>query len=317
MNDPSWILNPLHNPLFWPVVWRTLALYAIGFLLVIALNKGRLTGLWSGNIGKRYLSWLVIGPVYLLAVFLGGDVALVFLLCVIFMALKEVERISKIPHAYFYTLCALAVWSVFVVSYKTDLFYTLPLLYFGAFTTLTLHENNSKQGLTHCSLSLFVAIWIIFSLSHFVLIGHLNNTIDSSKALLLLLGFAVPLSDIFAYFVGNAFKGSWLDKFKIASRLSPNKTYIGVLGNILGAGLGIWMFYFWLSQYLPWWHWIIMAILMGVMGVVGDITESLFKRRFGVKDSGTLLPGHGGVLDRIDSVLRVVVVLYYYLLFFM
>ena len=101
-------------------------------------------------------------------------------------------------------------------------------------------------------------------------------------------------ADIGAYFVGRRF-----GRYKLAPRVSPNKTWEGVLGGLaLGALVALagqaW-FGFDAAAFLP----LCMAVIL--VSVVGDLTESLFKRQVGVKDSGGLLPGHGGVLDRIDS----------------
>jgi phosphatidate cytidylyltransferase len=318
MNDIAHILNPLNNPIFYPVLYRTIAVFALGFILIWVLNKFTLKGVWTKELGKRYLSWLIIGPLFLVAVLFGGDVALVFLGIILLFSLWEVGHIAKMPKMYRGALYFLAIVSVYVVSYQTSYFYSLPIFYFLVLSAVAISQNDAKKGFFNMSVCLYAAIWIIFSLSHFVLLGHLNNTLDHSKALLILLGFAVPLSDVFAYVVGRAFqKIPSLDKHKIASNLSSKKSYVGVLGNILGAALGILIMWFAVGSYLPKIHWVILAILMGVMGVVGDITESMFKRYYGVKDSSHLIPGHGGFLDRIDSILRIIVVLYYYLLFFL
>ncbi len=321
MQDPSSILNPLANPLLVPVLYRTLWVFLGGFFLILILNKFNFKNLWNTNLGKRYLSWLFIGVIYLSAIFLGGDFALVVLGIILFFALWEVYRITKLPKEYMASLFLLAVWSVYVSSRIPEFFYTLPLLYYVVLSSVAVYLNKAKEGLIDLSVSLFVSIWIIFSLSHFVLLGHLNNFLDyslglsSTKSLLLLLGFAVPLSDVFAYVVGNFFRKIGNFK-KIAANISPNKTYVGVLGNILGAGAGIWIMYFALENYLPLYHWIILAFIIGIMDVAGDLVESVFKRHYKVKDSGNLVPGHGGILDRIDSTLRVIITVYYYLLFF-
>lgn len=117
---------------------------------------------------------------------------------------------------------------------------------------------------------------------------------------ILLLLFAVAAADIGAYFVGRRF-----GQRKLAPRVSPNKTWEGFLGGmfacvLLAAALGPWL--------LPgsgaglWLRLCLYAALLGAASVVGDLFESMLKRQRQVKDSGSLLPGHGGVLDRIDSI---------------
>jgi phosphatidate cytidylyltransferase len=104
-------------------------------------------------------------------------------------------------------------------------------------------------------------------------------------------------TDIFAYFAGRAIGGP-----KLAPRISPNKTWAGLIGGIAGAGLFGWLLaaYFALGSPFLW-----IGAIMGLIAQLGDLYESWEKRRAGVKDSGTLLPGHGGVLDRLDGLLAV------------
>jgi phosphatidate cytidylyltransferase len=122
-------------------------------------------------------------------------------------------------------------------------------------------------------------------------------------------------ADVFAYFAGRALGGRWI-KAKLAGAISPGKTWEGVLGGMVGVWLVsvCWMqadLYFEFtveSFYTRLWHqgawfWLAALVFMTAMSVVGDLVESLIKRSAGVKDSSGLLPGHGGVLDRVDALL--------------
>lgn len=107
-------------------------------------------------------------------------------------------------------------------------------------------------------------------------------------------------TDIFAYFAGRSIGGP-----KLAPRISPNKTWAGLAGGIVGAAV--------LGALVAWWLdmgplFLFVGGLMGMVAQAGDLFESWCKRRAGVKDSGTILPGHGGALDRLDGLLPVVVV---------
>jgi len=120
---------------------------------------------------------------------------------------------------------------------------------------------------------------------------------------LLLLGFmgVVWVSDSVAYFIGRAY-----GKHKLAPRISPGKTWEGVAAALIGVLVYalIWFYSVHKDQALVGWL-IPLLLLLAVLGIVGDLYESLLKRQAGVKDSGTILPGHGGVLDRIDALLPV------------
>jgi phosphatidate cytidylyltransferase len=124
----------------------------------------------------------------------------------------------------------------------------------------------------------------------------------------LLLLFALVITwvgDTFAYFVGRA-----VGKHPLAPLLSPKKTWEGTLASFLGSLLVAAVFGHWLSAPLP--HLLAMAAAGNVAGQAGDLLESAYKRSAGVKDSGGLLPGHGGVLDRIDALILAIPVVWYY-----
>ncbi len=109
----------------------------------------------------------------------------------------------------------------------------------------------------------------------------------------------VWIADVFAFFVGRA----W-GKRRLAPTISPGKSVEGLLGGLAGVIVfasvaGVW--YLHLSGWMLLW-WLILALISALFSVCGDLFESRIKRRAGVKDSGNTLPGHGGVLDRIDSV---------------
>lgn len=107
-------------------------------------------------------------------------------------------------------------------------------------------------------------------------------------------------TDIFAYFAGRSIGGP-----KLAPRISPNKTWAGLGGGVIGAGVCGWLVALWLDMGSPF---LVAGGLMGLVAQAGDLFESWLKRRAGVKDSGTILPGHGGALDRLDGLLPVIVV---------
>ncbi len=140
----------------------------------------------------------------------------------------------------------------------------------------------------------------------------------NGPSLVVFLLFVVWAGDIAALYIGRPF-----GRHKLAPTFSPNKTWEGsiasVAGSLLAAGglLGI-------SEYLArwnsvalsytdevWWYWLVLAVIVNIAAQVGDLAESALKRSAGVKDSGTLLPGHGGILDRIDALLLAAPALWY------
>jgi phosphatidate cytidylyltransferase len=119
-------------------------------------------------------------------------------------------------------------------------------------------------------------------------------------------------SDTAAYFIGKAF-----GRHKLAPQISPGKTWEGTIAGVLGAVIISWLFTLNTPLQLPlsWWQAILLGALVSIFGQLGDLVESLLKRNCGVKDSGSLMPGHGGLLDRIDSILFAGVVVYLFYIY--
>ena len=125
------------------------------------------------------------------------------------------------------------------------------------------------------------------------------KALESGDAWLLLILLIVWAADIGAYFSGKR----W-GRVKLAPHVSPGKTREGMYGGLVAVGLTVLAFSWWneltFSSVV---YLMLLSLVVGLVSVMGDLFESLLKRHAGVKDSGTILPGHGGVLDRIDSIL--------------
>lgn len=113
---------------------------------------------------------------------------------------------------------------------------------------------------------------------------------------------------------GGFFAGRYLGKDgkKLHPRVSPKKTQIGFVGSLVGATVGVLIAKFWYLQDVPLPELIALGLVAGALGQLGDLAESMIKRSAGIKDSGNLIPGHGGLLDRIDALLIVSPVVYLY-----
>ena len=144
-------------------------------------------------------------------------------------------------------------------------------------------------------------LYLGWMLSHLVAIRGL----DDGRDWVFLALFATFASDTTAYFVGRAWGTS-----KLAPSISPGKTWEGAIAGLMGAIIVSLLFT--LTLPLELWQAILLGFLISSFGQIGDLVESLFKRNMGAKDSSQLLPGHGGFLDRIDSVVFAGVVVYYY-----
>jgi phosphatidate cytidylyltransferase len=149
-------------------------------------------------------------------------------------------------------------------------------------------------------------ILVAFPLSFAV---RLHGTGREGPVLLLFAMVITWVGDTAAYFVGRA-----IGKHALAPHLSPKKTWEGTVASLVGSIVVAFIFARFMS--VPLRHLIAMAALGNVAGQVGDLLESAYKRSAGIKDSGSILPGHGGVLDRIDALILAIPVVWYYELIF-
>ncbi|MEN8134638.1 MAG: phosphatidate cytidylyltransferase [Thermodesulfobacteriota bacterium] len=169
--------------------------------------------------------------------------------------------------------------------------------------------DNKASGFNAFALMLrigFGIFYVGFCFSHF----HLLLTLNEGQHLLILLTVITVFSDSFAYYTGKM-----LGRHKLAPAISPGKTIEGLLGGLCGSILGAIIVGIW---FFPGYSLVkisILTVFLSMIGVLGDLTESMIKRTMRVKDSGHILPGHGGVLDRLDSLMIAAPILFYMLHF--
>lgn len=177
-----------------------------------------------------------------------------------------------------------------------------------AFLLLTCHifyyYTRLEAPLNFFSCALFGVIYVGFLGSHLLLLHQLP---EGSSWILVLTAITAG-SDSGAYYCGRRF-----GKYKLCPHISPNKTIEGAIGGlVVGVAVAVFMVIL-LGLQVNWFFLVPVAVLLTGIGIAGDLTESIIKRATGSKDSGTLLAGHGGVLDRIDSLLFAAPALYYLL----
>jgi phosphatidate cytidylyltransferase len=178
--------------------------------------------------------------------------------------------------------------------------------------------RNEKIGVAEAAFTILGTMYISLPFAHLLLLrftdqnDYLNTALGSlsTGAVYLWLAFiGTWASDTLAYFVGSAF-----GRHKLCPAISPGKTIEGALGGLLGSVAGV-VLMGWLCG-LPLLHMFFLSLLIGVAAPMGDLAESVLKRFTGVKDSGNILPGHGGILDRFDAVMFSAPVVYYYIKIF-
>jgi len=115
---------------------------------------------------------------------------------------------------------------------------------------------------------------------------------------------------------GGYFAGRFLGRHKLYEAVSPKKTVEGAIGGLIGGVAGAMLAHFFYLRSLPLFDAVVLGLIGSALGMVGDLGESLLKRSSGVKDSGGIVPGHGGILDRVDALLVTGVISYLYVIFF-
>lgn len=153
-----------------------------------------------------------------------------------------------------------------------------------------------------------------FSLGYVALPVAMLNGIMSITAPRLLLGLFIF---IWLYDTGAYCVGMLLGRHRLFERISPKKSWEGVIGGVMLCIAGAYATYYWFDEFFQvpdLTTWVGMSVVVAVFATFGDLVESLIKRTVGVKDSGNILPGHGGILDRIDSLLLVVPAVFIYLM---
>ncbi len=256
------------------------------------------------DFGVRLVSAVLLGVVMLGALFFGGVwwlaavvSAIAVLACIELFAMSRRER--RMPNE-LVALTAVATMPFAAAAYgATGLTAVIGALIISAFFW---HVLIRQIRLMDTAVTVFGAVYVGFTLSHLVLIRQLGSGVD----LALVAMASVWANDVFAYVVGSA-----LGKHPLAPSISPNKSWEGFLAGTVGT-TGVWLVAGTVLDLPIAWGWLLVIGLAGsIAAVIGDLAESRIKREARVKDSGTLLPGHGGYLDRFDSFIMVAIVTYY------
>ena len=164
-----------------------------------------------------------------------------------------------------------------------------------------------KPSWKHIAASFAAFIYIAVPMGLMNSFFFLGNGGMSFPWILLSLFILVWANDVFAYLIGSA-----IGKHKLFERLSPKKTWEGSVGGFVFTLVFAWLFSLVASNYSLS-QWLVLGMIISITANLGDLAESLLKRNAGVKDSGTIFPGHGGVLDRFDAVLFATPFVYFYL----
>ena len=288
-----------------PVLWGIAGVFAIlviASIVVFAMAKARPARDYS-ELRARISSWWVMVTVLAVAIVLSPVVSVAFLGFVSFLALKE--YFSLIPtrradrRVLFWAYLAIPLQFYWIGIEWYGMFIIFVPVYMFLFLPLAMLMTGQTDGFLRAAGSLHWGLMtMVFAIGHAAYLLALpddGNPVAGSAGLLLFLIFLTQFNDVAQYVWGKLF-----GRHKVVPAVSPNKTAEGLLGGIATTTLLAWLIAPHLTPLVTW-QAPVAGLIIGFAGFVGDVTISALKRDLGVKDSGALIPGHGGVLDRIDS----------------
>ncbi|MER3447052.1 MAG: hypothetical protein C4291_09505 [Candidatus Dadabacteria bacterium] len=278
------------------------------------------------NLTQRVLTAVVGIPALYFIFYLGGVPFLVFILAVIFIGGIEFSRllwakgVSSAGGLGLILSLILAVAAYFGYFYL-GVFFTISMI---AVFILHLRNQELSGSLMEVGTTLFEIVYLGWFLSHAVLlrnIGYNSNVKAYAEAAQGLkdAGFFYiffVVSCVFLNDTGAYFAGRWMGKRKLIPRISPGKTIEGTIGGIISSIITAEVANLIFKSPLEYYWAFIFGFVIGVVGVLGDLVESMIKRSARVKDSGGILPGHGGILDRFDSLIFAFPAFYYFVIIY-
>jgi len=255
----------------------------------------------------RALSGVIYISLVIIAIFASREWFMGLFLILSAITLSE---FLKLVHLRSYLAYFLLAAGLYFLSYSVfDINAVYLLLILTCFVNLFLLKDvlwTTKIPMFGKKKYITVIFYLISGFIFLTLIPYMDE--NFTPKVLVGVFFIIWSNDSFAYILGKSF-----GRRKLLERISPNKTVEGFLGGIAGAILASFLIFNYVVETYSLINWIIIAILASVFGTIGDLIQSKFKRQAGVKDSGILMPGHGGLYDRLDSIVYASPFIYAYL----
>ena len=262
---------------------------------------------------KRVITAVCLLPVLVAAVWFDKPLPWLTILVAIWGVLAALEFYRVVETSQVLPLTGFGlIWTLLlIISPHCSWAYINPLLLTSAVVLppiwLLARRHHKEEAFLGWVWTIAGILYVGWLLSHFVALRGL----ESGRDWVLFALFTTFASDSAAYFVGRA----W-GRHLLAPGISPGKTWEGTIGGFLAAIITSLLLVMLLDLPITYPQAIPLALAVSAFGQLGDLFESLFKRNMGVKDSGKTIPGHGGFLDRMDSIVFAGVVVYYYVIFF-
>jgi len=262
---------------------------------------------------KRWISGVIAVPILFAVIFYGSEVLFTaFITVIILGAVIEYNRMAFNEGSTWEKREGLIIAILIpLAAFSGDFRIVLAVITFSVlsvFIIFLLRINDNSFDIVPVSKLVLGLMYIPFMLSHFILLR-----ISQDGAIWIFLVLVLAFSgDITAFYVGKT-----IGKKKLIPLISPGKTVEGTIGLLIGSILGCVLFRGFFYQTISIFHAITLGLLGGILGQLGDLCESAIKRTSGMKDSGSLILGHGGLLDRLDCLIFIAPFVYYYRIFVM
>jgi phosphatidate cytidylyltransferase len=281
---------------------------AIGVMAV----TGKLSPALRTEIIKRTVAWGVMVPIVVLPILFGKLPTTVLVALLSIACYREFARATGLFRDLL--MSVLVVTAILALNFAAldnwyDMFVAVPGIAIIVITAAAILRDQPKGFLQRVGLTALSVLLFGLCLAH---ISSMTNAPDYRGPMLLLLA-CVGLNDIFAFCVGKTIGGP-----KLAPNTSPGKTLSGALGAIVLTTLTVVLLgpHVFTSELREMHHLAVIGIILSVCGILGDLTISSVKRDVGIKDMGALIPGHGGVLDRCNSLLLAAPAMFHYIGYF-
>ena len=268
------------------------------------------------NTSIRIIVSIVAIPLILVLCLLGGIPFFIFVLAIGLISFYEYSMLVKNKKSYSNLIIGL-IFVLLIILNSFEPFIEFEILTIFIVTTVLIAELfRNKESAIHNTGATLLGIFYIGLFSSTIL--KIREFYYYSEELYIQGGFIIIsilatiwICDSAAFFLGTAF-----GKHKLFPRVSPNKSWEGAVAGLIFSLIAIIASKALIIDFLSWQDVIMIGLIIGTIGQIGDLVESLFKRDANVKDSSAFIPGHGGIFDRFDSLLFSAPVIYLYLLFF-
>lgn len=299
----------LEHPAVLGITLTLVVLLIITPLIVMALSvSGKVDAKLRRELWLRYFTWLMLVPLMVGPILAGAFWTMLAIGALSIGCYWEFARNTPLKREWAINLVAIAgivVLTFGALDHWWELFSAAQPVTICLIAAIAVLPDRAQGYLQRVALGAMAFALFGAGLGH---LSYLANDTNYRPILLLIL-VCVEMNDIFAFLCGKLF-----GRRKLAPNTSPGKTLGGSLGalvltTLLFGVVGHWVFAAPLSN---WWHLATMGLILSLLGQLGDLVLSSIKRDLGVKDLGTLLPGHGGLLDRFDSLILVAPAMFYY-----